>query len=421
MLKKTCLSLAVLLPSIASAAPMAPSEADVAHHFSTSVQADFTLLADSVDPALVYYVPNTGGVTINAKQSIQPVPSFQVYEYYPTFGFFAGEALTRLGGSFDTTSNQDSLGRLESEAAAKGLKLTPAPATTATTKFLLGPYLLEDERLDVDCIYDTYEIVTSSGELREVRVPVCSIDEGADYDIDTNIMYKFSQLPALSGSTVSQNIPFAGVTMPNVGQQLRPIMMSGGQWSGVVSAKVDWEIKANTQTRQARALINWEQTFEQASAFMAIHNNACVDIEMQAFYQNLASCDNADDCGVKIEYMNEFGQWTDVAPDDPEFINQVTAFQSTVENELFNQVDAYTTSTLGQVSTRATAFYTLRANYEKKNLSRNETRYFTWTPGNQTVHASTDLQISCLTGGFENGRVNYDMNNAGCRALIGQD
>jgi hypothetical protein len=37
-----------------------------------------------------------------------------------------------------------------------------------------------------------------------------------------------------------------------------------------------------------------------------------------------------------------------------------------------------------------------------------------------SVSASTTLNISCLKGGFEDGRVTWNMDDAGCKYLVGQ-
>ncbi len=423
MKKALFVAAGLLASAIANAAPMAPESSPVTAVFTADVSSAFLLLRDSDDPQLLYYVMKNGGISVDAKTSANPIPRFQVFDFVPSFGFWAGSTLTRLGGSFDTVSQLDSLSALQNQATAQGYRVQPAPVTKATVSFLLGTNVLEGTRLAANCVKEQLTIVDASGATRVITVPNCTINDNGQ-TVEVDVMQKFSALPVSGNSVASQAIPFAAVTLPDFSLPIRTIMndpTGNNQWDGILSAKVDWEIKSNKPTRQARVIINWSQTFSQLSTFFAIHNNACVDVEIQALMRRLSTCNDADRCGVKIEYLNPAtSTYTPVLPNDPDFVNQVSAFQQSIQSELMTQVDAYSTSQLGQVSTEKTAYFTLRANYEKLTLNRNETRYFTYTPGFATVTAATDLKISCMSGGFETGSVKWNMDNPGCKALIGQ-
>jgi hypothetical protein len=387
------------------------------------VRDNYTLLADSDNPRQVYYVPRFGGIAVNAPSSANPVPRFSISESVATTGFWAGSFLSYLGGTFDTVSlNDETAQKLFQEANTLGISLSPAPVRSAKTKWLLAAEAVEGSRVKADC--QNQEVTVRNprtGETTTTLVPFCYLpDESGAYTRDSNIFYKLASFPVPGNSVTAAAVPFQAVLLPEGGTIARTKMSTGAQWDDLLTARVEWDIKTNTKTRQARAEINWKSTFEQASAFAAIHNNACIDIEMQAFYQKLASCNDPDQCGVSIKYLKDDGTWTNVAPNDPEFITQVKAFRKSIEDELFNQVEAYTTSTLGQVSKKKSAVFTLRANYEKKSLDRHEFRDFEWSPGNRALSVTTDLNISCLKGGFETGRVSWNTEDEGCRALIGQ-
>lgn len=425
-MKKALLSAAVVALSIGSAgqavaAPMSPSARNVAQYFSATVQDAFTLMGDTDDLSLVYYVPRRGGVAVQSPQSASPIPRFQISAYYPTFGFFAGEELTSLGGSLSTTSDLGALGQLQSEATAKGMRISPAPATKAQTKFLLSGYAPPNGRVEIKCEKEIIQIITPTGP-RDVVIPKCFThqDPSQPYELDTNVMYRFNSLPALGGSVVAQDISFQATTLPGWTNQLRTLMATGAQWDNVLSAKIDWEIKTSELTRQARFHVNWSSLFEQASAFAAFHLSSCVDIEVRAFFQRLVQCSAENECGIRIEYLQSNGTWGPTAPNDANFINVVNAVQKRLQDELFNEVRKYTTPVNGQVSNQATSIFTLRANYEKLILEKNEVVYIQYNPGPTDVQAPTMLNVSCLTGGFEMGRVNWNMNDPGCRALIGQ-
>ena len=104
-----------VLSSNVHAAPMDSNDVDIAYRFSTFVQKEFVLLADSYDPKVVYYIPKQGGIALDANLSSKPFPRFQIFEYTPSFGIFAGEYLTRFGGSFDTTGHLGVLDQLQKE------------------------------------------------------------------------------------------------------------------------------------------------------------------------------------------------------------------------------------------------------------------------------------------------------------------
>src|SRR5690242_3676774 len=82
-MKKALLSAVVAAVSVASstqavAAPMSPSSRNVAQYFTAPVQDAFTLLADTDDPLLVYYIPRRGGVAVQYPMSASPAPRFQI-------------------------------------------------------------------------------------------------------------------------------------------------------------------------------------------------------------------------------------------------------------------------------------------------------------------------------------------------------
>lgn len=138
------IALALALAPIGSvhAAPMSPSARDVAGSFSPAVQDAFTLLADTDNPNLIYYVPRHGGIAVQSPKSASPVPRFQIFGLVPSYGIFAGQEMASLGGTLSTTSDLGALGTLQAEAAAKGYTVTPAPARSSTTVFMASTYEL---------------------------------------------------------------------------------------------------------------------------------------------------------------------------------------------------------------------------------------------------------------------------------------
>ncbi|NTX04432.1 hypothetical protein HUA74_30045 [Myxococcus sp. CA051A] len=415
-LSATAVAALSLSATQALAAPMSPAARPMSQHFSPIVQDAFTLLGDTDNLNLVYYVPRRGGIAVQSPTTTNPVPRFQITSFIPVFGFFAGMELANLGGSFSTTSDLGALNRLSTEAAAKGFQIAPAPANRSTTQFVLSGYAPVNGRVEIDC---EMEIIVVNG--RDVPVPNCftHLDPTQPYDINTNVMYKFNTLPALGGSVVAQDISFQATTLPGWTNQLRALMATGAQWDNIMTAQIDWDIKTHNVTRQARFTVNWRSLFEQASAFAAFHLSSCVDIEVRAFFERLVTCSSENACGIRIEYLNN-GVWGPTAPNDSNFINVVNAVQARLQDELFNEVRRYTTPVNGQVSNQTNSIFTMRANYEKLILERNEVTYIQYNPGPTDFTVKTNMNVTCLLDGFELGRVRWNMEDAGCRALIGQ-
>ncbi|HYO74402.1 MAG TPA: hypothetical protein VEU33_50840 [Archangium sp.] len=426
-MKKTLLSAVVAVATIASAeqaaaAPMSPSARNVAQYFSTTVQDSFTLLADTDDPQLVYYIPRRGGVAVQYPLSPAPAPRFQINASTPLSGFFAGEELTNMNGTLSTTSYLGSLQQLQNEASTRGFYITPAPASKAKTRFIVAGYEVTTGRIDVACAQEFIEVVTSTGAIRRVPVPKCFTRQAPaqPYDLDTNVMYRFTSTSASSGNVVAQDISFQATTLPGWVDTLRFLMATGGQWDHILTAKIDWEIKTSTLTRQARLNVNWQALFDQASTSAAYHSNSCVDTEVRSFFEQLLQCTSENVCGLRLEYQQSTGAWGPTPPGDANVANVVTSLQRRLQDELFNEVRKYTTPVNGQLIDQRTASFTLRANYDKLALNKNELIYITYNPGPSNVSASTTLNVSCLLGGFEQGSVTWNMNDAGCRALLGQ-
>jgi hypothetical protein len=398
------------------AAPMSPEVNKIGLTFSAAVQDSFVLLGDTDNPKLVYYIPRRGGIAVQAPKTQDPIPRFSVFARFPSFGYFQGEELTQIGGSFSTTNDLGALGQLIAEANTQGIRVTPAPVQQVGVQYLVNGQLNTDGRIDVKC-EDTF--ITVNG--KEKRVPVCRTRQSPDepYELDTNAMYKFISTKLAPSSTVAQDLTFQATLLPDFTPQVRTIMGTGAQWDSILSSNAHWTLRTSNLTRQARVHINWSSFLEQASVFAAYHNFACVDIEVQGFFSKQAMCSAENECGTRIEFLQDDGvTWGPKAPNDADFANAIAAFDREFRNEVFNQVQVQ--PVLGRVSTKAGYGFTLRANYEQIIKERNEVRNFIYNPGPSTFEADTKLNIDCLLGGFEEGRVRWNMDSSGCRALLGQ-
>ncbi|WP_044890974.1 hypothetical protein [Myxococcus hansupus] len=414
----TCAMLALLTGTVnqAVAAPMHPTAVAPPGSYSAQVLNDFALLADSDNPNLVYFVPKLGNLAVQSPQSPAPIPRFQINSYYPPSGVLQGMELTNLGGTLSPTADLAALQRLQTEAARQGLQIAPAPVKSARTTFNLFAQQSLTGRVDTQCEVEEFIITFPNGNQVTQRVPKCRVRDLEGNFVDSNVVYKFTSNPAPANSTANQNVSFQAMLLPDWTQSLKDTMLFGDNFDASLSATTEWLISANTLTRQARLTINWQSLFEQASAYTAFHLNSCVEIEISAFFERIATCQGGTTpCGIFIEYRQTNGTWTDRAPSDANFNAIVEALKDSLQEELFTKIQAVN----GPVSTQPAAIFTLRANYEKIVTTRNEVMSIAYNQGPAPFNANTTLNIDCVTGGFGYPVV-YDMNNPACRARVGQ-
>lgn len=401
---------------IANAAPMALADNDITGFFSLDVQRKFSLFADSERSDLIWYVPKFGGIGLLGDIT-NPVPRFSASITVPTTGVFAGQPQAFLGGSFDTTPFPGDLALLASEAEGS-FEIAPAPALKATTKFLLGGFMSDTGRPDINCISLTATITNPfTGAIMEVEIPSCTVafDDGSVTDVNT--MQSFVALPPTGNTSVSTSIPFQSQLTPTFSTVAATKLGSGESWDDIIITTVDWDLETRAKTRTARINIDWNETITEFSSYFGIHNNACIDVEINTMFSSLIR----DGKGIVVEYKLADGTYSREAPNDADFIKAVNAVEKEMKNDLFAEIQTYTTPRLGQVDrTPGNAYYTLRANYEKQLVRIQESRYINWNPGNSIAQARTDMSITCLVGGF-GAPVRWNVADPACNALLTQE
>lgn len=405
------LASAIALPMLANASPVAPEQKPVPVRFSAEVLANFELYADSDNNKLVWYVPKYGSVAMLGTPSA-PVPRFNANYFTEFSGAFAGQTVAVLGGSFSTAGFAPQRTQLQTEATRLGVQIAPAQAKKATTKFIVSG-LDTDGKLHANCT-TTKLLVTNpvTGLTTEVSMPKCEVvyEDGTIKEVDT--IQKFTALVPTGQTSVSTSIPFQAKTTPDYTNSVTTNLASGANFDESLSAVVDWEIPTSSITRTARFTINYNQVFEKATTFAAIHDWACVDIEVSTFFQRLVR-----DGSIKVEYLNANNQWVLNAPNASDFVGAVAALEREIRNEIFSEMTSYAQPNLPNVSRQASAVFTLRANYEKQIFSVNETRVFNYNPGPVIKTARTDMFVGCLTGGF--GVPVTASTAPNCKALFG--
>ncbi|MDE1462677.1 hypothetical protein [Spartinivicinus poritis] len=404
----------------AAAAPISESP-DV--QFSARIYDNFYLLKDGVDQSKIYYIPKRGNVAVQGVTSSLPVPRFNVFHRFQQSGYFAGETLSYLGGSFSTLGDLDAVQALLDEANSYGLRAYPAPATEARTTFLSTGNQIDNGRLDIACSNEKLTI-DQNGQQRQIEVPKCTMlnSDSGEYDLSTNVMYRFRAMMPPSQTVVNQDLPFQAVTTPGWDQQIDGVLMSGGQWDNILTARIDWKIKTDEKYHAVKVKVDWGKLFKQASQFTSQNQNANQEQEVQQFFQQQAQCQDVSQCGAVVQFQQNDGSFGTVAPEDDRYQQAADVLRDKLQNELFNEVAAFQQqqepTPTGQQQQQWDPIYTMKSNYDKLIKGKEDYVYY-YTPGVMRNY-NTTLNFSCMKR-QPMGRVVWNMEDPGCLALIGQD
>lgn len=395
-------------------APMDPGSKPPPGNFSASIMNNFSLFADSDSNSIVYYIPKTGNIAVLAPHSTSPRPRFSSTIFSPLYGIFAGERMVSIGGSFSTNADFGSLSELKASATQQGLILVPAPIKSSKTEFLLSGTVNESGRVDVKC---KLKYVEYDGQLKPIPECFLKSDESSEYDIITSAFYKFASLvPARPGSA-NNSIPFQAIMTPWFTESTEYRLMAGEGWDDLFQAYTRWELETERKSRKARISVNWNKMFERAEAFMSYHNGACIDIEVQAFFEKQMTCKNSSECAIRTEFLLDSGVWTENPPSDSDFIAVVSEVQKAIQDQVWQPVN----SQLDRVSTKKNPGFILRANYQKITRQRNETIPILYNPGKTVIEATTVMSVSCLISDGLNSITEWNMFDNGCRSILGHD
>lgn len=387
----------------------------------SDMRTQFELYGDSHNTKLIWYVPKNGKVGVDGASTGAPRVRFAASTITPTTGMFAGQVLTKLGGSFDTTGNAGAISRLATLFSSKGYQVTPAPSKSATTDFIVNTFLSVNGRPDIDCeadiIFGTQECYV--WEDVETRDPFGNIIiERQKRSVDT--VYQYVALAPSGNSSVSQSIPFQATLLPGADTLIQQKLDVGAQWDDLFTVATKWSVETRTPIAIGRMSIHWEKVFEQAEAYFSLHNNACIDIELRAFFRRITECGSGEACGIKVEFIQPNQTWGMTPPPGSEdwAAEVYKMVDEKIRPELVKQVNLLTEPVLGQVSTNRDSFFTLRANYQKLLVTKNEVQYLYWKGKDAVENPSTVMNVDCLKGTL-NGVISWDTTQASCRQLLG--
>lgn len=379
----------------AEAVPLSHVEKDVTGSFSDSVQKIFNLFADSVDSKLIWYVANEGRIVLTGSPT-NPIPRFSVSKLTPTTGFYPGQEQLLIGGSFGTSPLPSDLDLLRSEAQLLGYKIAPVLIKAATTSFTYFVATNQNGPPKIECVPILVGVTRPVIGQTQVQIPECSFVDDNSVKKSVNILQKFSSINPTVNSSTSTNIPFQATLTPAYTAGVVEKLKTGANWDDILIAVYDWDLETIASTKTARITVNWNQTFDRASAYFTSCNNACLETEVSTFFADLIGTGN----GIVAEYPVNSG-WTTIAPNDEELIAVAKAVEKQLRSELVVEYQTYNPSQPGSVNgSSGNKYYTLRANYGKQLLNSNETHTINYYSGSLGTTVRTSAHVSCLIGGL---------------------
>lgn len=402
------------------AAPMAPKDEWIKSNFSPEVVSYFKIFSDSELGDRIYYVPRFGTI---ADLGGNGLPAFGASYVVPSTGFFAGEQLVRFGGSFSTLGYKPQLKKLFDEAASKGYTAYPAPVDKQATKtrFFVGGTITDNGRVDLTCEKET--LTNSKG--KEYTIPHCFLfnDKTKEYDLETNVVSKLIS-SNVNSSTADATLSFQALSTSANSNAIGEAMQNGRNWSDLFFTEVEWTIPTEQKSYRADLIVHWKRLFEQLDAYAAIHNNACVDVEVKYFMQKVLGCEAGNECGVDVLYWVKdpatgVEKTQKTPPSNADFLAVVEEARKKLQDELFNKIEAFDKPVLGRVDQSSSAVFTLKANYEKRTREENDKYIVQYNPGKLDVTSTTTLQISCLSSDGPGTFVSWNKDRAECKQALG--
>lgn len=279
--------------------PIDPAVNNVTQFFSQETQVNFDLYADSENSNLVWYSPRFGSIALNRQLN----PDFAVNVEYPSDGIFAGQALIDIEGKLDTSGIATEIIDLEQEAKLLGYDIAPIRITAADTTFLVAGFPVgSDGRIDAQC--DSQVIDTPFGP---VSVPFCQATDKDGVVRPLDFLYSFTSTPPVSGTSISQNIPFEGTTLPGWEFPIRDLMSFGQSWDQLFQVVTNWTIKTTSEVDVARVSVTWPILFRELSTYVSNCRWSCTQNEINFLYEEFLN--TPSDWGLVINYRQVDGSY----------------------------------------------------------------------------------------------------------------
>lgn len=417
---------ATLFPAVASAS--APTDKPVPSIFTTRSLNAFKFYK-STSPTELFYVPKSGGVRLEGDLS-NPLVDFAASTIFGTYTPFLNKPMTAIGATLTTSMHMQDFDVMQSEARAAGFSVTPAPIADSSTQVLLKGIPAANGRVQANCTEATYAqqctdddglpISNPDGtpKMCPQTIPVCTIADPRDptKTIRADVFIDYDSISAAS-SDVDRDYSFQGTVHP-ANAALVPQHLKGGAWDDVLKVNFDWTISQEQTPRYAEIEVNWKSVFTQLWAKAALHNFACVDIQLETMIRDVSVCDGQPGCGVKVHWFDDNGNELPphVLPPGAAFGDLVNGIVATVKNQLAQTI----VPQLGDPGDVAndSAIFVVKANFQRISVNIQETLPVYYFPKAKQIKAATGISIKCLNGNV-GSQITWSTSPA-CRAALGQ-
>lgn len=409
----------LLVVKQALAVPVGIETKNVYTRFSVDMQKVFHLFGDSFDDTQVWYVPKLGNIQVAGNR-----PNFNVSGFRYGEGLFYQQQGVAISGRFFTGGVAGDVARLAAEAESLGLRISPAVASRAQTRFLLTGFELgNDGRLRTEC-----EVQIWQGPSGPVEVPVCrALNLQGEWQA-LDFLYAFEADVPQGGEVVAQSMPFYGVTMPGWYDTIDYLLQTGSSWDAQIQAVTQWSLLTLNEVPQARVTLDWRRFMTTLLPKVEAMRWQLLPGDMQGVLMEVI---NQDESGVVILYRHPDGRYSEIPADLSQPFVVLNALVERLSKELFVAVrggylsrddllksrDPYTlpdnslivrapcAPDFPQACTQPPVlppilshlYYVLRANYYRLLQRPVET----WEIASNVVdlvHASTYMSIDCMFG-----------------------
>lgn len=388
-----------------------PTDKPVPNVFSSDTIRAFKLYS-STEADEIYYIPKRGGIALFGDLE-DPLPAFSanwmVSQEFP----FYNKRLMILGGDYSTLGLAGLFKKLIREAREHGYRMSPFPVAKASSSYLLkgGKPLSQGFKLDCTVIPvpmpvfddDGNPVLDKNGKQKtvETNVPRCLMPHPEDptKKVATSTLIEYEEFD-VDTTDINTDIGFAATIHPAQSKYILQLLKSGAPWDAYMKTRVKWEGSVLQTPFYAELHVNWKSLIDALWIKAAIHNNACVDVEVDAMMADIVTCNDKEKCGVSVVWYNSDGTKTandgrQPPPSMKDFQSRVEMVRSKLQDELFDYIDLPPEPGNPKDSG---AIFSVRANYRKLSVERNEIIPVYYFPDPKLEIATTTMSPSCMKG-----------------------
>lgn len=373
---------------------------------------DYDFYFDSVNPKVIYYLSKYGGIV-----NYRGFPKLSISAITPRNQFmrkiFEGKSAFKITGTFQTIPNHESHQEIIQIADQNGFTLRPMYAENASLLFSV-----ESDVLDAN----GYPKVTCQNQDLESGLDI-TVDDGAFKVPNIECVYQtFSKngtheiverkVPILYKAYVS-NINGHGSTNRVLDFFLEYVPdnaviddyqqgVNNGSNSGVIKATVHWDLKTARQSSRAHVKIDWHQSIQAFSTYVAEHDYVCTDLQLRKYTKKVIE----EGAMVVQMYNVHTKKWDEYDSLSSKLGGAIfDQIVNLVISHLFTRIEAKTDQAAqsqldimdGSGSKTLFVFHT---NYEKVLSQRYESYSVLISHQKEKNTSKTWIHLSCVKGGF---------------------